>query len=119
MARLPKHTDAEILSVLAALKISGGPISGVTLRKELRRCLGAAGGTQRIYRLLKTPPPPPPPLDASEAAMRVAAMQAERDAAVSRAELAELREREAVDRTANQIHDLRQRLRAVGIDPFK
>lgn len=51
--------------------------------------------------------------------MRVAAMQAERDAAVSRAELAELREREAVDRTANQIHDLRQRLRAVGIDPFK
>ena len=119
MARLPKHTDAEILSVLAALKISGGPISGVTLRKELRRCLGGAGGTQRIYRLLKTPPPHPPPLDASEAAMRVAAMQAERDAAVSRAELAELREREAVDRTANQIHDLRQRLRAVGIDPFK
>lgn len=115
MARLPKHTDAEILSVLAALKISGGPISGVTLRKELRRCLGAAGGTQRIYRLLKTPPP----LDASEAAMRVAAMQAERDAAVSRAELAELRERAAVDRTANQIHELRQRLRAVGIDPFK
>jgi hypothetical protein len=106
--------------VLAALKISGGPISGVTLRKELRRCLGAAGGTQRIYRLLKTPPP----LDASEAAMRVAAMQvaamqAERDAAVSRAELAELRERAAVDRTANQIHELRQRLRAVGIDPFK
>jgi hypothetical protein len=119
MARIPKHTDAEILSVLAALKISGGQISGVTLRKELRRCLGVAGGTQRIYRLLKTPPRPPPPLDASEAARRVEAMQAERDAAVSRAKLAELREREAVDRTANQIHDLRQRLRAAGIDPFK
>ena len=51
--------------------------------------------------------------------MRMEAMQAERDAAVSRAKLAELREREAVDRTANQIHDLRQRLRAAGIDPFK
>ena len=122
MARLPKKTDEEILAVIAALRARGGTLSGVSLRQELRLRLGSAGSTDRVYRLLKMPPspaPPPPPMDTSEAAMRVAAMKAERDTAMARAALAELREREAVDRTANQIYELRQRLRAAGIDPFK
>jgi hypothetical protein len=48
----------------------------------------------------------------------MAQLIAERDAALRRAELAEYREQATVDRTAYLIHDLREKLRRLGVDPF-
>jgi hypothetical protein len=49
---------------------------------------------------------------------QIAQLTAERDAAIARAELAEFREEATQNRTANQIFELREKLRRVGIDPF-
>ena len=118
MARPPKLTDTEIGAIIAELRRPHRPPTGVAVRRELMARYGIRAGTQRVYRLLGAPPPPPPPIDPSEAARRIADLTAERDAALHRAELAEYRERATQDRTANQIHELRVKLRRLGVDPF-
>jgi hypothetical protein len=118
MARPPKLTDTEIGALIAELRQPHRAPTGVAVRKELMARYGIRAGTQRVYRLLSAPPPPPPPIDPSEAARHVAELTAARDAALRRAELAEYRERATQDRTANQIHELRAKLRRLGVDPF-
>lgn len=116
MARPQKLTDEEIWAVIAAQRAAHLPCSGVAIRRELARRFGIRAGTDRLYRLLREAPPPnhcspPPDLD-------IARLIAERDAALRRAELAELREDATQVRTAAQIDALRERLRALGVDPF-
>ena len=117
MSRPQKITDDEIVAVIAALRAANLPATGVDVRRELLRRFGVRAGTDRVYRLLKTSPPaihptpPQPLLDALE-------LLRERDEALRRAQLAVYREEATQSRTALEIDTLRQRLRALGVDPF-
>lgn len=113
MARLPACSDQQIELVLAELRAVGDrPVSGLTLRRELQRRFGSRAGTDRVYRLLQRPVPPAGENDAAISAL-IARLTAERDAALARAELSELREVATQDRTANEIYELRQKVRAL------
>jgi hypothetical protein len=111
MARLPTCSDQQILMVLADLRASAGPVSGLKLRQELKHRFGVRAGTDRIYRLLQQPMPAP--TESPTTLQLIARLTAERDAALARAELAELREVATQDRTANEIYELRQKVRAL------
>jgi hypothetical protein len=118
MARPQKLNDKEIYTVIAAQRAAHLPCTGVAIRRELERRFGTRAGTDRLYRLLrKTPttanPSPSLPLD-----LDVTRLAAERDAALRRAQLAEYREEATQVRTAAEIDSLRERLRALGVDPF-
>ena len=111
MARPPKISDSDLISVIAELRKLHRVLTGQHVRAELHRRFGIRAGTKRVYRLLRSPPPTPPPIDPSDAASRILALTIERDAALARADLSELRERSTQDRTANEIHDLRQEVK--------
>jgi len=113
MARLPACSDQQIEHVLAELRAANDrPISGLTLRRELQQRFGSRAGTDRIYRLLQRPVQPLGENSAGSSAL-IARLTAERDAALARAELSELREVATQDRTANEIYELRQKVRAL------
>ena len=117
MARPQKLTDAAIVAVIAALRAANLPATGVDTRRELARRFGVRAGTDRVYRLLRksaTPGDVPTLLPALD----LAQLSVERDAALRRAQLAEYREEATQKRTAHEIDTLRQRLRALGVDPF-
>jgi len=117
MARPQKLTDAEICTVIAAQRAAHLPCTGVAIRRELECRFGTRAGTDRLYRLLRESPPivnpSPAPLD-----LDIAQLAAERDAALRRAQLAEYREDATQVRMAAEIDSLRERLRALGVDPF-
>jgi hypothetical protein len=119
VARPQKITDEAILVIIRELSLPHRSPSGTAVRQELHTRFGIRAGTERIYRLLKSPPPPSSPVDLSSATDQIAELTRERDAARQRAELAEYRERATQDRTALQIDDLRQRLKALGVDPYR
>jgi DNA-binding PadR family transcriptional regulator len=116
VARPQKLSDEEIVTVIMALRASHRPATGVDIRRELHQRFGVRCGTDRIYQLLRglgsqgygSPPGTP----------EIAQLVVERDAALRRAELAEYREEATQARTASEIDSLRQRLRALGVDPF-
>jgi hypothetical protein len=111
MSRLPACSDHQISAVLAELRAATHrPVSGLQLRRELKARFGIRAGTDRIYRLLALAVAPQAPSEPT--AELIARLTAERDAALARAELAELREVATQDRTANEIHELRQKVRA-------
>lgn len=113
VARLPRCSDEQIVALLAELRAAARhPVSGLKLRRELQTRFGIRAGTDRIYRLMHLQPPP---ADSPETLALIARLTAERDAALARAELAELREVATQDRTANEIHELRQKVRALQV----
>jgi hypothetical protein len=115
MARPQKISDDTILAVIRTLQRAHAPATGVHVRRELSRRHGLRAGTDRVYRLLRQSAPidevPEPRADPSQLAQ-------ERDEAVQRARLAELREVSTQNRTALEIDSLRQALRSLGVDPF-
>jgi hypothetical protein len=118
MARPQEVSDSAILAIIEELRLPHRAPSGVAVRNLLWSRYRLRASTQRVYELLKARPPLSAPVDPSTAATRVAELTLERDAALRRAELAELREQATQDRTAMQIDVLRQRLKRHGIDPF-
>lgn len=131
-----KLSDDQILATARAVLSRHPSASGRLLRAELRRRFGSAGRTDRVFSLWRSltrasasPSPPseaptvlssPPWLDGSsteallrEARERVRRAEEARDAAIARAERAEAREIAHQDRWANEIHDLRERVRAL------
>lgn len=120
MARPQQISDEAIIAVIDELRQPHRNPSGVAIRSVLQERFGVRASTERVYRLLKAPPPalPPLPINSSSAARQIAALTQERDAALRRAELAEFREQATQDRTASQIDSLRQRLKALGVDPY-
>ncbi len=118
MARPPARSDADLAALIAELSARGGKPTGTALRRELKSRFGTRCGTQRIYRLLNSPSSPAASDTRQEPSERIAALAAERDAALARAELSEFRERAHQDKWANEIHDLRQevaRLKRAGL----
>jgi hypothetical protein len=97
--------------MIAELRKLHRVLTGQHVRAELHRRFGIRAGTKRVYRLLRSPPPPPPSIDPSDATYRILALTRERDSALARANLAELRERSTQDRTANEIYELRQEVK--------
>jgi hypothetical protein len=118
MARPPKLSDDQLRAVIQEMRAMHPVLTGQALRQELLRRYGTRAGTQRVYRFLQAPPPPLPPAPVDGSPVQMAQLIAERDAALRRAELAEYREQATVDRTAYLIHDLREKLRRLGVDPF-
>jgi hypothetical protein len=127
MARLPNRSDEEILSLMTELRARQRIVSVATLRQELHRRYGIRAGTQRIYKLVKAAPPtavsraPPAAVQAAKAApdadarAEIARLTAERDAALARAQLSEIREMATQDRTANEIWNLRQEVKRLKV----
>jgi len=119
MPRPPRLPDADIHAVIDELRVQRGFPTGTALRAELARRFEYRGGVSRIYRLLRdhahtaaTPAPaPPPPPSPAAAPGELQQLRRERDEALRRAHLAELREESHQDRWANEIYDLRQRVR--------
>lgn len=108
MARPPRLSDADLFALIVELKVHKATLTGTGLRQELKRRFGCRCGTQRIYRLLRARPPPQPSRAADNAAELLSQLTAERDAALARAERAELREQAHQDMWANEIWELRQ-----------
>ena len=110
--------DEQVCAVIRELREAGARVSGARVRRELTRRFGCRGGVDRIYRLLRESTAAKPAeggevaarLRAAEAA--VAAAQAERDAALERAALAEHREEAHQQKWAREIDALRQELAA-------
>src|SRR5271156_2947069 len=101
--RPPALSDADLQALIRELKAGSGKLTGMSLRTELKRRYGVRCGTQRIYKLLNARPPPPSALAVDDAAEQIARLTAERDAALARAERAELREEAHQDKWANEI----------------
>lgn len=118
MARPQQVSDTAILAIIEALRLPHRAPSGVAVRNELWKRYGVRASTRRVYELLNAPPLVPPDLDPAAATTRIAELTMERDAALRRAQLAEMREQATQDRTAMQIDTLRQRLKHLGVDPF-
>lgn len=116
MPRPQKISDDTIVAVVIDLERAGSPRTGVDVRKELWRRHGVKAGTDRVYQLLRK--------RAAEVHSKPSAgtderrLIRERDEAVRRAELAELREEAMQSRTALEIDTLRQTIRSLGVDPF-
>jgi hypothetical protein len=117
MARPQKLTDGQIVALIAALRAENLPCTGVDIRRELARRFGVRAGTDRVYRLLRELALHTE-LPAARPTIDLAQLEIQRDAALRRAQLAEYREEATQVRTANEIDTLRQRLRALGVDPF-
>jgi hypothetical protein len=118
MARPQQISDDAIVAVIEALRLPHRAPSGVAVRAELWRRFGIRASTARVYRLLKAPPLPKPAVETAALEQRIAELTRERDAALRRVALAELREEAAESRAAVQIDAMRQRLRRLGVDPF-
>ncbi len=118
MARPQQISDHAIVAIIEELRLPHRAPSGVAVRQQLWTRFGIRASTQRVYRLLKAPPLPTPSVDPTDASRQIAELTAERDAALRRVKLLELRAEAEQDRGARQIDALRQRLRALGVDPF-
>lgn len=108
--------DEQVRAVIRELREAGARVSGARVRRELARRYGSRGGVDRIYRLLRESTAAKS-LDGGELAARlraaeaaVVAAQAERDAALERAALAEHREEAHMLKWAQEIDRLRREL---------
>ena len=119
MARPQQISDAAILAIIEELRSPHRAPTGVAVRELLAARFGVRASTARVYHLLKIPPPPQGADALSGSEQRIADLTRERDAALRRAELAEFREQAMQDRMGMQIDELRQRLRSLGVDPFR
>lgn len=112
-----KVPDEAVLDVIDMLRRDRVRVTGARVRRELHRLYGARGGVARIYRLLDAPPPASAlERNELEAALadrdqQLAALTVECQRLRERVELAEFREQATQDRTALEIHQLRERLR--------
>lgn len=115
MARPPRLPDAAILSLIEELRAQHAVLTGTRLRDELIRRHGSPCGVSRIYRLLHqaTQPQPASPATVPPGTHDIAELQAQLEAALERARLAEHREESHQTRWAGEIHALREQLRDV------
>jgi DNA repair exonuclease SbcCD ATPase subunit len=114
MARPPRLPDAAILKLLQELRSQHAVVTGTLLRAELERRFGTRGGVSRIYRLLdQATAPRAAPAPSSPAPPAAPDPQSELAAALERARLAEHREEAHQARWAGEIHQLRERVRAL------
>lgn len=120
MARPQQISDAAILAVITDLRLPHREPSGIAVRHALWARYGIRASTNRVYRLLKTLPAAPLPLQRVSLGVesQLARVTAERDAALQRAALAELREESTQSRLSMHIDALRQQLLAFGVNPY-
>lgn len=91
-------------------------VTGREIRRELRRRFGAAGKTERVFRVWREEcvrwerAHAPPPSDVEALAQRLAEAEARATALQARAELAEYREQAHQDRWGLEVDRLRQQL---------
>ena len=108
MARPPKLSAAEIEGIIRELRLRAGVLTGTMVRAELQRRFGVRAGTERIYRMLRTPSSTPsPPAQNSGPEERIRELETALAAALKRAELAEHREQVHQDKWALELHELR------------
>jgi hypothetical protein len=112
-----KVPDEAVLAVIDELRRSRVRVTGARVRRELHRRYGARGGVARIYRLLDAPPPASA-VERNELERALADRDSQIDTLTAecqrlrdRVNLAEFREQATQDRTALEIHQLRERLR--------
>jgi Plasmid replication region DNA-binding N-term len=112
-------SDRHIRSACRDLLDAGGRVSGRSLRRTLRERFGAAGKTDRVFRIWREEtaiqleaarPQVPTEIAELQRRMRVAEQAADENRA--RAERAELREQAHQDRWAMEVDRLRQVVRA-------
>lgn len=103
-------TDRQVHDVIRDLAERDGRVSGAAVRAELLRRHGARGGVARIYRLLAQGRADTEAAEAGAQQARIRELEAALAAMTARAELAEYREIAHQDRTALEIHTLRQQL---------
>ena len=103
-------TDRQVHDVIRDLVERDGRVSGAAVRAELARRHGARGGVARIYRLLAQGRAEAVGVEAAARQARIRELEAALAAMTERAELAEYREIAHQDRTALEIHTLRQQL---------
>jgi hypothetical protein len=113
--------DATILDLIADLRAQGQSLTGTRLRDELQARHGLRGGVARLYRLLHqatsaapapTAAPPPATVVPTDLPSDVIELQHQLAAALERARLAEYREEHHQARWANEVHELRERVRS-------
>jgi hypothetical protein len=112
-------TDRLIRSTYRDLAVAGTPVSGRSLRRELRKRFGAVGKTARVFEIWReesqSPTPAlshPLPPDIAELQRRLLAAEILAADNQLRAERAEYREQAHQDHWALKIDELRERLRA-------
>lgn len=110
--------DSHIRSTCRELLEASGRVSGRTLRRTLRQRYGAAGKTDRIFRIWREEiakhadlARPQLPTDIVELQRRLAAAEQLAAASVARAERAEVREMAHQDHWAMEVDQLRQQVR--------
>lgn len=120
MPRPPRLPDSDIQSLIAELRAKHAVLTGTILRDELRRRHGSPCGVSRIYRLLRTTSAiatkqTPPALPSADTGLPSdhPELRAELAAALERARLAEHREEHHQARWANEIHELREQVKAL------
>jgi hypothetical protein len=110
-------TDDQIREVIQDVERRDGRAIGTAVRAELERRHGSRGGVSRVYRLLDQAHGAAKARESAALAARVLQLEAELAAMTARAELAEHREVAHQDWAANQIYGLRQKLRALELEP--
>jgi hypothetical protein len=110
-------TDAQISEVIRAVETRDGRASGAAVRAELARRFGARGGVSRVYRLLDQAHGAAKATESAALGARVQELEADLAAMTARAELAEHREVAHQDWAANQIYELRQKVRQHELEP--
>lgn len=115
--------DEQVRAVIGELHAEGARVTGARVRRELARRFGSRGGVERIYRLLRESATATVPMS-QEIAARLAAAEAalaraeaERDAALERARLAEHREEAHQQKWALEIDALRRELAVARGEP--
>ena len=109
--RPPLLTDAWIHAAIRDVVAGGGRLTGVAVRRLLAHRHGARGGVTRIYRLLhEARRAVPDDRQPQQRAASTPPSEESREAAIARADLAELRERAHQERWARDTDALRQRM---------
>ncbi len=110
--------DGHIRSTCRELLESSGRVSGRTLRRALRQRYGAAGKTDRVFRIWREEiakhsdlARPQQPTDVVELQRRLAAAEQLAAESVAKAERAEVREMAHQDHWAMEVDRLRQEVR--------
>jgi hypothetical protein len=111
--------DHDIRRTCRDLMAAGGRVTGRSLRRALRDRYGAAGKTERVFRIwrqetaiIAPPAQSPLPIDVAELQRRLVASEQAAAKQLARAELAELREQAHQDKWFMEIDRLRQEARA-------